>query len=82
MSTFIITCEHEAEECADLDREMQEIGVAEVIKGKDFFCACPYGYHGGWVAVEGSDAESILALLPPVFRSHAHVYQIEAVRFE
>ena len=64
-----------------MDMEMQEIGVAEVIKGKDFFCSCPYGHHGGWVAVESESAESILISLPPVFRSHANVYEVEAVRF-
>lgn len=81
MSQFILTCEHKAEECEELDREMQTVGIADVIKGRDFFCSCPYGYHGGWVAVEGSSGEEILASLPPVFRSHAKVYQIESVRF-
>jgi hypothetical protein len=78
---FIITCEHKAEECAELERELQEAGPAEIIKGKDFFCSCPYGYHGGWVAVEGDDADVILASLPPVFRSHARVHHVEAIRF-
>jgi hypothetical protein len=81
VATFIITCEHKAQECAEMDREMQEVGVANAIKGKDFFCSCPYGHHGGWVAVEGESAEAILVSLPPVFRSHANVYEVEAVRF-
>ena len=81
MAQFIITCEHDAGECADLDCEMQDVGVAEVIKGRDFFCSCPYGYHGGWVAVEGQSADGILASLPPVFRSHAKVYEVESIRF-
>jgi hypothetical protein len=82
MAQFIITCDHRAEECAEMEREMQEVGVAEVIKGHDFFCSCPYGHHAGWVAVEGESAEAILVSLPPVFRSHANVYEVEAVRFQ
>jgi hypothetical protein len=81
MARFIITCNHTAEECADLDREMATVGIAEIIKGHDFFCSCPYGYHGGWVDVEGESAEAIHASLPPVFGSHAKVYEVEAVRF-
>ena len=81
MENFIITCEHRAEECEEMDREMQDVGVAEVMKGKDFFCSCPYGHHGGWVAVEGESAEAILASLPPIFRSHATVHKIETIRF-
>jgi hypothetical protein len=81
MAKFIITCEHTAEECEEMDQEMQRVGVADVIKGNDFFCSCPHGYHGGWVAVEGESAESIHASLPPVFRSHALVHKVEAMRF-
>jgi hypothetical protein len=80
MTKFIITCEHTAEECEEIDREMQAVGVAEVMKGRDFFCSCPYGHHGGWVEVEGDSAEAIHASLPPVFRSHSRVFQVEAVR--
>jgi hypothetical protein len=81
MTRFIITCEHTAEECAELDSEMQAVGVADAIKGRDFFCSCPYGHHGGWVEVEGVSAQAIHASLPPVFQSHAKVYEVEAVRF-
>jgi hypothetical protein len=81
MSKFIITCEHTAEECAEMDREMQTVGVADVMKGKDFYCSCPYGYHGGWVTVEGESAEAIAAALPPVFGSHAKIHEVEAVGF-
>jgi hypothetical protein len=81
MAKFIITCEHTEEECAEIDRELQSVGVAEVMKGRDFFCSCPYGHHGGWVEVEGETEEAIHSSLPPVFGSHANVYKVEAVRF-
>jgi hypothetical protein len=81
VAKFIITCEHTEAECAELDREMQAVGVADVIKGRDFFCSCPYGHHGGWVEVEGESAKAIQASLPPIFGSHAKVYEVEAIRF-
>jgi len=82
MARYIITCEHEAEECEAIEREMQTEGVPPVIKGKEFFCSCPYGHHGGWVAVDGESGEAILASLPPIFRAHAKVHQIESMTFE
>ena len=81
MATYIITCDHEASECAAIEEELQRLGPAEAIRDKDFFCSCPYGKHAGWVAVEAESAESILASLPPVFGSHANAYQVETVRF-
>ena len=81
MARFIITCEHKPEECAEMERELQQLGPAEVIRGRDFFCSCPNGYHGGWVAVEGGSAKEILASLPPVFRSHAQAIQVETLQY-
>lgn len=82
MTRFIVTCEHQAEECEPLEREMQTEGIPSVIKGKEFFCSCPHGHHGGWVAVDGDSEEAILASLPPIFRSHARAYQVESMMFE
>ena len=81
MATYILTCDHEASECAAIEEELQRLGPAEVIQGRDFYCSCPYGKHAGWVAVEAENAESVLASLPPVFRTHAQVHQVETVRF-
>jgi hypothetical protein len=81
MAKFIITCDHAAEDCDAMTEELQSLGPAKVIQGKDFHCSCPYGHHAGWVAVEGESAESILESLPPVFKSHARAYQIETMVF-
>jgi hypothetical protein len=81
MATYIITCDHAPEECEPMDKEWQQLGVPEVIKGKPFYCSCPHGHHGGWVTVEGESAEAILNSLTPLFRSHAKVHQIETVVF-
>jgi hypothetical protein len=81
MANFMLICEHPAEDCEPISREQQDLGTPVAIKDRDFFCSCPYGVHNGWVVVEGDDSESILASLPPLFRSHAQVLQIETVRF-
>jgi hypothetical protein len=76
---FIVTCDHKPEECEALSRELEESGVPEAIKGKEFLCSCPYGHHGGWTVVEGESATAILGSLPPLFRSHADVYEVEGM---
>ena len=81
MATYIITCDHAAEDCEPMNEECERLGVPEVIKGKPFYCSCPYGHHAGWVAVEADNPESIMASLTPLFRSHARVHQIETALF-
>ncbi len=80
MPQFILTCEHAADECDAMTKEYEELGAPEIIRGKDFFCSCPHGFHGGWTVVEASNAEAVLAGLPPIFRSHANAYQVETLQ--
>ncbi len=81
MAQFILTCEHQASECDSLNQELEALGTPAVIKGRDFFCSCPYGHHGGWIAVEGDDPDAVLASLGPIFRAHAQVFRVESMRF-
>ena len=81
MSHFILTCEHEAGECYVLSQEIESLGAPAAIEGRSFFCSCPFGHHGGWVAVEGESPEAILDSLGPQFRSHAQLYEVELVRY-
>jgi hypothetical protein len=77
----MITSDHTADECKDIEDELDKVGIAEAIKGYDFHCSCPYGHHGGWVVVEADTAEAVRVTFPPVFASHADVYQIETQPF-
>ena len=82
MPRFVLECtEHTDQQCEEMSREMEQQGVAEVLKGREFFCSCPHGYHAGWAVVEGQDAEAILATLPPIFRAHAKAHEIETMQF-
>ncbi|HEY7268757.1 MAG TPA: hypothetical protein VH951_02910 [Dehalococcoidia bacterium] len=81
MATFMLTCDHKAEECDAMSEEQERLGTPDVLKGREFFCSCPYGHHGGWARVEGDSGEAILSSLPPIFRSHAKAYEVEAVAF-
>jgi hypothetical protein len=75
----MITCDHTAAECEEMESEMEALAAA--LAGVDFHCSCPYGYHGGWSVKEAASAEAIRASLPPLFGSHARVYQIETQPF-
>lgn len=81
MATFMITCDHNPEDCEAMSKELELLGAPDFIKGRDFYCSCPFGHHAGWIKVEGESKESLLAGLPPIFRSHANAYQIETVVF-
>ena len=81
MAQYILTCEHEASECEAIEREFQDLGTPEVMKGRDFFCSCPFGHHGGWVTLESESADAVLAALPPLLRSHAQVFEVATVVF-
>jgi hypothetical protein len=52
-----------------------------MIKGKDYWCSCPYGFHAGWVTVEAESPEAALAALPPLNRAHTKAYQVESMQF-
>ena len=81
MTTFILTCDHRAEDCDAMSEEQERLGTPDVLKGRAFYCSCPFGHHGGWAAVEGESASAVLASLPPIFRSHANAYEVETVMF-
>jgi hypothetical protein len=81
MAQFILVCDHTPEQCAQLNQELQSLGTPVIYKGKDFFCSCPHGLHGGWVVVEAETAEGAVTSLGPLNRAHTKVYQVETVRF-
>ncbi|HLF09500.1 MAG TPA: hypothetical protein VI789_09190 [Dehalococcoidia bacterium] len=81
MSQFLLYCEHTAEECEELGKEYEVYGVPGPVKGQDYYCSCPYGFHAGWVVVEAASAEHAMASLPPLNRAHTKAYQVETMRF-
>jgi hypothetical protein len=82
MATVVIECgEHTDGECEAMSKEIEELGVPDVLKGRDFACSCPFGRHGGWCVVEATDAAAALAGFGPVNKSHMKAYPVEMVRF-
>ncbi len=45
MAEFMLHHTHPAEECENIFPQLQN--VAQSLKGKNFFCTCPSGDHGG-----------------------------------
>jgi hypothetical protein len=81
MSQYLLYCEHTADECEALGQEYETLGAPELIRGKDYWCSCPYGFHAGWVTVEAESEDAALKALPPINRSHTKAYRVESMRF-
>lgn len=72
--TFILVNEHSPEECAAMDADS---AFAPELKGKPFYCSCPYGVHGFFILAEGDSAEQVIRFLPPAFRPGTRVQALE-----
>ncbi len=55
MAEFMLHHTHPAEDCGEIFPELQN--VAQSLKGKNFFCTCPSGDHGGFFQVEAGSPE-------------------------
>jgi hypothetical protein len=79
---MILECgPHTDEECEAMSRELESLGVPDVLKGTDFACSCPFGVHGGWGIVDAPDEEAAVAGFGPVNRAHLKAHLVEIVKF-
>jgi hypothetical protein len=82
MATYVLECgEHTDAECEAMSKELEEYGTPNILKGRDFFCSCPFGHHAGWAIVEASSRDAVLSDLAPKFRAHVQVHEIETMQF-
>ena len=72
--TFILVNEHRPEDCAAMDADSP---FAPELKGKEFYCSCPYGVHGFFILAEGDSAEQVMGFLPPTFRPGTKAQALE-----
>jgi hypothetical protein len=83
MATYLLHNTHRAEECDALTEELLGRGAVPLaIDGRDFFCTCPAGDHGGYVVAEGASAEAVLSQLPPAFRAGVRVLHGEVLSLQ
>jgi len=67
MTLYMVINSHTPEECEPMEADVGTIPAA--LKGKDFYCTCPFGEHGYYVFLEGDSTEEVLGLLPPSLRN-------------
>lgn len=82
MAKILLECgPHTPAECEEMSRELESLGVPDVLKGTDFACSCPFGVHGGWGVIDAADEKAALAGFGPVNRAHLKAITVEIVNF-
>ncbi len=77
MAEFMLHHTHPAEDCEDIFPQLQNVG--QPLKGKNFFCTCPSGDHGGFFQVEAASPEDAVRLLPEIMRASTKVFPGETM---
>ncbi len=77
MAEVILHHTHPAEDCEEIFPQLQN--VAQSLKGKNFFCTCPSGGHGGFFQVEAGSPEDAVGLLPEIMRASTQVFPGETM---
>ncbi len=77
MAEFMLHHTHPAEDCEEIFPQLQN--VAQSLKGKNFFCTCPSGDHGGFFQVEAGSPEDAVRLLPKIMRASTQVFPGETM---
>ncbi len=77
MAEFMLHHTHPAEDCEEIFPQLQN--VAQSLKGKNFFCTCPSGDHGGFFQVEAASPEDAVRLLPEIMRASTQVFPGETM---
>ena len=78
MAEFMVHHTHQAGDCERIFGELQS--VDQSLKGKNFFCTCPTGAHGGFFEVRAADRDEALNLFPPAIRASAQIYAGETMK--
>ena len=79
MATYMVSNEHSPEECEAMEGGLDH--VPDHLKGKDFYCTCPFGRHGFYLIVEGESSEQVAQGLPAeLFLGSTKIEQLEVFR--
>lgn len=66
---------HDPEQCEPMDAGIEKIG--EHLRGKDFYCTCPFGEHGYYMILDGESSEAIIQGLPREWRPGTRAVPLE-----
>ena len=77
MAEFMLHHTHSAEDCENIFPQLQN--VAQLLKGKNFFCTCPSGDHGGGLQEDAGSPEDAVRLLPEIMRASTRVFPGETM---
>lgn len=75
---YMVTHRHPPEECETQDSDIEELPAH--LKGKDFYCSCPYGEHGFVMFIEGETAEEVIRGLPAAWRKGTRAVGVEVFK--
>jgi hypothetical protein len=75
VTQYIVMNQHEPERCRLMDEGIEKIGAA--LKGKDFYCTCPFGEHRFFMFLEGDSSDDVIAGLPPEWRPGTRALPLE-----
>lgn len=72
---YLVMNRHEPDHCEPMDSGINRIG--DHLKGKDFYCSCPFGEHGFYMLLEGESSEEVIQGLPPEWRPGTRAVALE-----
>lgn len=75
---YIVLNKHAPEDCEPMDAGIEKIGPH--LKGRDFYCTCPFGEHAFYMILEGESSESVIAGLPPEWRPGTRAIPLEVFK--
>jgi hypothetical protein len=71
--------EHAPAECEPMEAGLDHLPAH--LKGKDFYCTCPFGRHGFYMILEGESSEQVVQGLPTeLLLGNTRVGQLEVFR--
>ncbi|HJU81700.1 MAG TPA: hypothetical protein VJ796_08105 [Acidimicrobiia bacterium] len=75
---YMVINKHQPEDCEPMDAGISRVG--EHLKGKDFYCTCPFGEHGFYMILEGTSSEEVIEGLPVEWRKGTRALALEVFR--
>jgi hypothetical protein len=73
--TYLVINHHEPEQCAPMDAGIEKIG--EHLRGKDFYCTCPFGEHAYYMILVGESSQEVIEGLPAEWRPGTRAVPLE-----